>query len=89
LKIDIEGAEDVVLRDCSDKLGEVNNIFFEYHNDLSKTQTLHQLLQLVKDQGFHYYIKESYTRQRPFIDSELICEAFDMAINVFCYKNIR
>jgi len=87
LKIDIEGAEDAVLRDCADLLSGVHNIFFEYHNDINKPQTLHELLQIVKEQGFHYYIKESYTRKRPFIDTELTCEAFDMAINVFCYRS--
>lgn len=86
LKIDIEGAEDTVIRHCADRLNAVNNIFFEYHNDINKSQTLHELLQIVKEQGFHYYIKESYTRKRPFIDTELTCEAFDMAINVFCYR---
>ena len=89
LKIDIEGAEDTVLHHCSDKLNEVNNIFFEYHNDVKKEQSLHQLLELVKNQGFQYHIKDSATRARPFVDTELICEAFDMAINVFCYKNVR
>ena len=39
------------------------NIFFEYHNDVKKLQTLHELLALVKRQGFHYYIKESSTRK--------------------------
>lgn len=89
LKIDIEGAEDTVLRDCADRLSEVNNIFFEYHNNINGPQTLHELLYLVKQKGFHYYIKESYTRKSPFIDTELVCEAFDMAINVYCYRNIR
>lgn len=89
LKIDIEGAEDVVIRDCANELSEVNNIFFEYHNNVHSEQTLHELLELIKKEGFHYYIKESYTRKRPFIDSELTCEVFDMAINVFCYKNIH
>lgn len=89
LKIDIEGAEDTVIQDCAEKLATVNNIFFEYHNDLNKEQTLDQLLAIVKEQGFHYYIKDSYTRKRPFMDTELICEVFDMAINVFCYKNVR
>ena len=86
LKMDIEGAEDTVLNHCSDKLGQLNNIFFEYHNNVNKEQTLHKLLELLKNQGFHYYLKESAARARPFIDNELICETFDMAINVFCYK---
>lgn len=86
LKLDIEGAEDTVLRDCKDKLGQLNSFFFEYHNDVNKPQTLHQLLEMVSDLGFHYYIKESGVRVSPFTDTGLICESFDMAINVFCYK---
>jgi len=86
LKLDIEGAEDVVLKDCKDSLHNVGSLFFEYHNDINKPQTLHHLLGLVKDSGFHYYIKESWTRSSPFIDKELIGENFDMAINIYCYK---
>lgn len=86
LKIDIEGAEDVVLRDCESKLPAIGSFFFEYHNDINKPQTLHELLNLVKGAGFHYYIKESGVRKSPFRDTFLICERFDMAINIFCYK---
>lgn len=86
LKLDIEGAEDTVLRDCKDKLGQLNSFFFEYHNDVNKPQTLHQLLEIVSDLGFHYYVKESGVRRSPFTDTGLICESFDMAINIFCYR---
>lgn len=87
LKIDIEGAEDVVLKANAGTLGKVKNIFFEYHNNIHSSQTLDELLKLVKEEGFHYYIKESGTRKRPFIDEDLICEKFDMAINIFCYRH--
>lgn len=86
LKIDIEGAEEEVLNDCVDQLKNVKHLFFEYHNDVRRSQTLHQLLALIKECGFHYYIKESGARKSPFTDKELICETFDMAINIFCYK---
>jgi hypothetical protein len=86
LKIDIEGAEDTVLKYCGAGLQNAKHIFFEYHNNVNSKQTLHQLLELVESLGFHYYIKESATRKRPFVDTRLICESFDMAINVFCYK---
>lgn len=86
LKIDIEGAEDTVLKYCGENLQKAKHIFFEYHNNVNSKQTLHELLALVESLGFHYYIKESATRKRPFIDTRLICESFDMAINVFCYK---
>lgn len=86
LKIDIEGAEDTVLKYCGNSLQKAKHIFFEYHNNVNSKQTLHELLALVESLGFHYYIKESATRKRPFVDTRLICESFDMAINVFCYK---
>ncbi len=88
LKIDIEGAEDRVLKSCLGSLRLAKHIFFEYHNDIAKKQTLHELLHLAQSEGFHYYIKESGTRQRPFVDDELICDTYDMAINVFCYREI-
>ncbi|WP_051189422.1 FkbM family methyltransferase [Daejeonella oryzae] len=87
LKMDIEGAEDEVLKYCSSELHKINNIFFEYHNNFQKKQTLHELLALIQQQGFTYYIKESAKRKRPFEDQKLICETFDMALNVFCYKS--
>lgn len=86
LKIDIEGAENTVLRDCKTKLPAIGSFFFEYHNDVNREQTLHELLELVKGAGFQYYIKESGVRQSPFRDTRLICESFDMAINIFCYR---
>lgn len=88
LKIDIEGAEDRVLKSCRAKLKNVKHIFFEFHSNIRKKQTLHELLQMLQEEGFHYHIKESAARRRPFVDKDLICEAYDMAINVFCYPEI-
>ncbi|WP_395803456.1 FkbM family methyltransferase [Daejeonella sp.] len=86
LKIDIEGAEDTVLKYCGKSLQNANHIFFEYHNNVNSKQTLHELLALVESLGFYYYVKESEVRKHPFIDQHLICETFNMALNVFCYK---
>ncbi len=86
LKIDIEGAEGVVLNGCRNELHKVRHIFFEYHNSIKEPQTLHKLLELVSEQSFTYYIKESDIRKKPFIDEHNIAEAFNMALNVFCYK---
>lgn len=86
LKIDIEGAEHQVIIDCKDKLNKINNLFFEYHNYINAKQDLHCLLEIIQHNNFQYYLKESAIRKRPFIDEDLICEIFDMAINVFCYR---
>jgi len=86
LKMDIEGAEYEVLVSCQKLLGNASHIFFEYHSDINKPQTLHLLLAMIEKAGFRYHLKESSTRTRPFVDDFLICERFDMAITVFCYK---
>jgi FkbM family methyltransferase len=85
LKIDIEGAEYAVLSDCRDMLRQANNIFFEYHSHHSDQQKLHEMLLMLQQNGFRYYIKESSTRERPFVEEGLICEVYDMAINIFGY----
>jgi FkbM family methyltransferase len=86
LKIDIEGAEGVVLNSCKGSLHQVKSIFFEYHNSVKESQSLHKLLELIHNEGFIYYVKESDIRERPFIDEHKIGGIFNMALNVFCYK---
>jgi len=85
LKIDIEGAEVEVLKACKGHLGQVQHLFFEYHNHIHQPQTLHELLAQMQEEGFKYHIKESSARRKPFVDRNTICETFDMAITIFCY----
>jgi FkbM family methyltransferase len=87
LKIDIEGPEFLILQDCEDLLFNINHIFIEYHSFYDEEQHLDDLLNILKRQGFRYHLKESFSRKRPFIDNVLVNEKFDMAINVFAYKD--
>lgn len=87
LKIDIEGAEYAVIQDCEDLLHNVEHIFIEYHSIYNEEQHLEDILNIVKRQGFRYHLKESFSRRKPFVDKKLVCEKYDMAINVFAYKN--
>lgn len=87
LKIDIEGAELTVLNECRTQLHFVRNLFVEYHSYVNKQQQLPELLQLLTDAGFRYHIKESFVHERPFIDTQLVCENMDMAITIFAYRN--
>lgn len=86
LKIDIEGAEYEVLLDCKEKLKNVKCLFVEYHSVFNETQRLDDILQLLKGLGFRYHLKESFSRSRPFVDTKIVCQKFDMAINIFAYK---
>lgn len=86
LKLDIEGAEYEVLIDCEDMLYNVDKIFIEYHSIYNEEQRLEGILALLKRQGFRYHLKESFSRKKPFVETFLVNEIFDMAINIFAYK---
>lgn len=87
LKIDIEGAEYTVLKDCEDVLTNVSNLFVEYHSFNNEEQHLDDILAILKKSGFRYHLKESFSRKKPFVNRHILCEKFDMAINVFAYRD--
>jgi FkbM family methyltransferase len=86
LKIDIEGAEYEVIKDCENELKNIDNIFIEYHSMPGKGQNLHEILEIVQKAGFKYHIKEAYTSKYPFIERNLNF-GMDLQLNIFCYKN--
>jgi FkbM family methyltransferase len=89
LKMDIEGAEYTVLKSCGSLLQNIENIFVEYHSFINQEQHLDDLLLLLKQNGFRYHLKESFSRTTPFTDPFLACENMDLAINIFAYKEIK
>jgi FkbM family methyltransferase len=87
LKIDIEGAEFDVLKDCQDNLSFVKNIFIEYHSNPLEPQILSNLLRIIADAGFRYYIKEAWVnRQQPYIEKSLNQSVYDLQLNIFGYR---
>jgi FkbM family methyltransferase len=87
LKIDIEGAEFDVIKDCEEKLHNVQHVFLEYHSFYNEEQHLEAILSIFKRQGYRYHLRESFSRRKPFVDKRLVCEKYDMAINVFAYRD--
>ena len=86
LKMDIEGAEVVVLEDCKDRLANVGALFVEYHSFSRSSQGLDQILKIMKDAGFRYLIQSnSPIPDRPFIDFDTQC-VMDLQVNVFAYR---
>ena len=86
LKIDIEGAEYEVIKDCEDVLHNVENIFIEYHSMPQKNQNLHKILEIVQKAGFKYHIKEAFTSEYPFMERKLNF-GMELQLNIFCYKD--
>lgn len=86
LKIDIEGAENSVFFDIADHLRLVQNLFLEYHGLIGEPQNLGEILNLLKEKGFQYYIRLAgetisfpYCGERP--------STFNQQLNILCYRN--
>lgn len=86
LKIDIEGAEHAVLKDCSDNLKNVKNLFVEYHGIYSEMFKLNEILDILIRNNFRYYIKEgSPVYAKPFWDKDKIGD-YDIILNIFAFR---
>ena len=85
LKLDIEGPEIDVLTDCQSLLGNVKNIFVEYHCQKNEEQKLDFLLRLLSESGFRYYIRQAYENMNyPYIQKH--GEFMDIQLNIFGFR---
>ena len=85
LKIDIEGAENTVIPHCTEALKRVNTLFLEYHSSYSESQKLDELLLILKNAGFHYYIKTENKRKTPFVNLHKD-RMYDLQLNIYAYR---
>jgi FkbM family methyltransferase len=87
VKLDIEGAEYEVIKDCRENLSKVKNLFIEYHGNYDEMHKLSTILSIVTELKFSYYIKEAGNiYQRPFYDKERNY-SYDVQLNIFCFKD--
>lgn len=85
LKMDIEGAENVVIPHCSEELKKVNTLFLEYHGVYAEEQKLNEILSILKEAGFHYYIKTENKRKSPFVNLHQE-RMYDLQLNIYAYR---
>ncbi len=87
LKIDIEGAEIDVIKDCKESLDKVENIFIEFHSFINKPQELDVILKILSENNFRYFIKQPVDRNIPFIiKTNKNYPEMDLQLNIFAYK---
>lgn len=87
LKIDIEGSEGKVLKDCREFLKNVDRIFVEYHSFSDQKQNLHELLEILYQAGFRYYIQQiGIFSPNPYIENFPYLN-MDNQLNIFAYQN--
>ncbi|MFY7979144.1 MAG: hypothetical protein ACOVON_03795, partial [Sediminibacterium sp.] len=81
-----EGAEYEVVKDCADNLSFVKNLFIEYHGNYDEMYKLNEILNILVDKGFKYYIKEAgSTYNQPFFETTNDYN-FDVQLNLFAFK---
>lgn len=86
LKIDIEGAEYDVLNSISNKLNMIENIFVEYHSFVQQPQQFGEILIILKNAGFRYYIEHVGIRSdEPYLHRNED-HGMDMQINIYGYR---
>lgn len=89
LKMDIEGAEYEVIKDCKHKLHMVNNLFIEFHSTFEEQNKLTEILQTIIDAGFKFYIKEANNiYSTPFTRTK-INTSFDLQLNIFAFRDSK
>lgn len=86
LKIDIEGSEDNVINECKNSLGNVRNIFIEYHSEIGNKQNLDKILSILTEAGFRYYIdRVGVYSPHPFLKF-IQYGNFDLQLNISATK---
>lgn len=85
LKLDIEGAEYEVLKDCANSLSNVRNIFVEYHSWNNSPQKLSEILEILELNSFRYYLENISIRKNPFINFAKD-QNMDLQLNIFGVK---
>lgn len=88
LKMDIEGAEYEVLKDCADRLHLVDRLFIEFHGQFNKMHELSGIFQMLEANSFAYYIREAAeVYPTPFFREQDANKEYDLQLNIFCFKN--
>jgi FkbM family methyltransferase len=85
LKIDIEGAEIDVIKDCKTVLFKVKKVFIEFHSFPDKPQQLEDILSIMVDQGFRYKILPARKMKHAFMPVKEK-EMMDLQLNIFFQK---
>lgn len=85
LKVDIEGAETEVIKDCRDLLFNVENLFIEYHSFADEPQTLNIIVNILSEAGFRLHIHPPVTSAQPFYRRSVHL-GMDMQLNIFAFR---
>jgi len=85
IKMDIEGAESVVLPACKNYLSDVTYLFVEYHSVINQKQSLSMILNIMSEAGFRVHVHSVMYSNSPFVRRKEN-SGFDLQLNIFGWK---
>lgn len=85
LKMDIEGAEELVLPACREGLADIPFIFVEYHSRIGQCQRLDHIFKVLVDAGYRVHLQSLAPARSPFLG---VPEqgGFDLQLNIFGWR---
>ena len=87
LKIDIEGSEYEIIKDCEQKLNFVENLFIEFHSTHKEQHKLIEILSILEKCKFDFYIKEANNIYAIPFNKKKSNSPFDLQLNIFAFRN--
>jgi len=85
IKMDIEGAEKVVLPACRDYLEDLRYLFVEFHSCLEEKQGLADIINLLADSGFRFSLQRVWGSSTPLLRQEVNRNGFDSQLNIHAW----
>jgi len=86
LKLDIEGAETLVLEDIEDDLDKVVRIFVEYHSFVGQKQSLNKVIDILTKANFRLYISSPGVSSKSPFNNISVYNNMDMQLNIYGIK---
>jgi precorrin-6B methylase 2 len=87
LKIDIPGKELNILNEIQPLLSNVDNLFIRYSSYQKQKQNLNQIIEILSDNGFRYYLNiNAYRSPQPFNNIN-VGRGIDNQVNIFAYRS--
>jgi FkbM family methyltransferase len=86
LKMDIEGAESVVLPACQAFLGNLRYLFVEFHSWKGEPQHFASVLDILEGVGFRLSMQVVWASPQPFLERKQHPDGFDFQANIFAWR---
>ncbi len=85
LKMDIEGAEQVVVPHCIEEITTIPSVFIEYHSYANKKQNIGSVVQAFEKKGYRLQFHHEFISQSP-LRERLQRGDMDHQFDIFAWK---